>query len=167
MLEGVRIKSLIRHFDERGFFSEVMRRDWGDILEEPEFVQANISFTYPGIVRAWHRHLKGQIDYFICLRGSIMICAYDDKTGELNEIISAGDDSKIVRVPGYYWHGFKVVGNEPALLLYFVNRLYDYTDPDEERRVWDDKTILPLTINGKKDDARTGKPWDWFFPPHK
>lgn len=48
MLEGVRIKSLIRHFDERGFFLEVMRRDWGDILEEPEFVQANISFTYPG-----------------------------------------------------------------------------------------------------------------------
>jgi dTDP-4-dehydrorhamnose 3,5-epimerase len=33
---------------------------------------------------------------------------------------------QILRVPGKYWHGFKVVGNESAYLIYFVNKLYDY-----------------------------------------
>ena len=76
-------------------------------------------------IRAWHRHLRGQTDYFLALKGAIKICAYDEKTGELNEIISTGQDLQIVRVPGHYWHGFKVVGNKPAMLLYFTTKLYD------------------------------------------
>jgi dTDP-4-dehydrorhamnose 3,5-epimerase len=48
-----------------------------------------------------------------------------------------------------------------------VNRLYDYTNPDELRKSWNDHTIVPKLINGKKDDFRVGKPWDWLLPPHK
>jgi len=167
MLEGIKTKTLLRRFDERGSFTEIMRKDWKDILEEDGFAQTNLSITYPAIIRAWHKHLKGQIDYFICLKGTIKICAYDDETRELGEIISAGDDPKIVKVPGHYWHGFGAVGNEPAWLIYFVNRLYDYANPDEERRPWNDQTIIPLSIDGKKDDPRVGKPWNWLAPPHK
>ncbi len=167
MLDGIKTKSLIRHLDERGSFTEIMRKDWKDILEEDEFTQANLSVTYPAITRAWHRHLKGQVDYFICLNGAIKICVYDDETRELDEIISTGDDLKTVKVPGQYWHGFKVIGNKPAWLLYFVNKLYDHTSPDEERRPWNDQTIIPILINGKKDDPRAGKPWDWNYPPHR
>jgi dTDP-4-dehydrorhamnose 3,5-epimerase len=74
---------------------------------------------------------------------------------------------KIVRIPGRYWHGFRVVGNEPCLLLYFVNKLYDYKVPDEERRPWNDPTIVPATINGSKSDPRIGMAWDWLLLPHK
>jgi len=167
MLEGIKIKPLERRFDERGSFTELMRENWKDILEEDGFVQANLSISYPGIIRAWHRHLGGQVDYFVCLNSAIKICVYNDKTKELNEIISVGDDPKIVRVPGQYWHGFKVVGDKPAWLLYFVNRLYDYTNPDEERRPWNDQTIIPSSINGKKDDPRVGKQWDWLAVPYR
>jgi dTDP-4-dehydrorhamnose 3,5-epimerase len=65
---------------------------------------------------------------------------------------------QIVRVPGIYWHGFKNVSNEPSLLVYFVNKSYDPQNPDEERRTWNDPTIL---------DPRNGKPFDWNKPPHK
>jgi len=41
--------------------------------------------------------------------------------GELDEIVSTGDAPQVVRVPGHYWHGFSVVGDEPAMLVYFVN----------------------------------------------
>ena len=167
MLKGIKIKPLKRHFDERGSFTEIMRIDWKDILDEDGFVQANLSISYPGIIRAWHRHLRGQTDYFICLNGAIKICAYDDESKELDEIISTGEEPKIVRVPGHYWHGFKVVGDRPAWLLYFVNRIYDYQNPDEERRPWNDETIIPKLINGKKDDPRVNKPWNWLAPPHK
>lgn len=163
MLPGIVIKPLKRFADERGFFTEIMRADWKDVIQD-EIVQANMSVSYPGMVRAWHRHELGQIDHFLVVRGALKICAYDDETGELDEIISTGDNPQVVRMPGHYWHGFRVVGCEPATLVYFVNRLYDYSSPDEERRPWNDPTILPATINGKKDD-RCCKPWDWLRTP--
>ena len=167
MLQGIRIKPLKRFCDERGFFLEVMRKDWKDLFEEDTISQANHSFTYPGIVRAWHRHIKGQNDYFLTLKGTIKICAYDDKTQELDEVVCSGLDLQLVRVPGVYWHGFKALGDEPSMLLYFTTNLYNAKDPDEQRRPWDDLTIIPKIINGNKDDNRVGKSWDWNYLPHK
>jgi dTDP-4-dehydrorhamnose 3,5-epimerase len=167
MLAGIKIKPIKRFIDERGFFAEVMRKDWKDLFAEDTIAQSNLSFTYPNTIRAWHRHLRGQVDYFLALKGVIKICAFDDETRELNEVFSSGSDPQIVRMPGNYWHGFKALGDEPALLLYFTTRLYDAADPDEERRPWDDPTLIPVAVNGKKDDARVGKTWDWNLPPHK
>jgi dTDP-4-dehydrorhamnose 3,5-epimerase len=163
----MRVKPIKRLPDERGFFTEVMRTDWKDLFEEDEVAQANLSSTYPGIIRAWHRHLRGQTDYFLALKGSIKICAFDDKTQELDEVISNALNLQLVRVPGHYWHGFKALGDESAMLLYFTTRLYDPADPDEERRPWSDPSLVPKIINGKKDDVRVGKVWDWNIPPHK
>ena len=165
MLPGIVIKPLRRFADERGFFTEIMRTDWSDVIQD-EIVQTNMSVSYPGMIRAWHRHERGQVDHFLVVRGALKICAYDDETMELGEIISAGDNPQMVRVPGHYWHGFRVVGNEPAMLVYFVNRLYNYSNPDEIRRPWNDPTLMPATINGKKEE-RTGKAWDWFGPAFK
>ena len=80
MLQGIRIRSIRRFPDERGFFTEVMRKDWKDLFGEDKIAQANFSFTYPNIIRAWHRHVRGQTDYFLALRGMIKICAFDDET---------------------------------------------------------------------------------------
>ncbi len=153
--------------DERGSFTEMFRKDWKDLLENDEAVQANLSTTYPGIIRAWHRHMRGQTDYFLVLKGAIKIGVYDEKTRELDEIVSTAQNLQTVRVPGNYWHGFKAVGDEQAMLLYFTTNLYDPTDPDEERRPWNDQTLIPKLINGKKTDPRAGKPWDWNYLPHK
>jgi dTDP-4-dehydrorhamnose 3,5-epimerase len=166
MLSGIIIKPLNRFADERGFFIEIMRSDWADVFEE-EMRQSNISISYPGIVRAWHRHDKGQVDHFLVLKGSLKICAYHDETRELDVVVSTGENPQIVRIPGHYWHGFRVLGNEPATLVYFVNRLYDYNNPDEARRPWNDPSIIPLSINGRSDDDRCGLIWDWFRPPFK
>jgi len=158
MLEGVKIYELKKIPDERGFFAELLRRDWKEILGDEWIVQANLSYSYPGIIRAWHRHLRGQTDYFIVLQGAMRICAYDEKTGQLDEIIASEHKLQIVRIPGHYWHGTKTVSDKPSLTLYFVTRLYDYSNPDEERRPWNDPRII---------DPKTGKPYDWNKPPHK
>jgi dTDP-4-dehydrorhamnose 3,5-epimerase len=144
-----------------------MRKDWKDLFGEDKIAQANFSFTYPNIIRAWHRHVRGQTDYFLALRGMIKICAFDDETKELNEIISSGLDLQIVRMPGHYWHGFKALGDEPAMLLYFTTNLYDPANPDEDRREWNDPTLIPKSINGKKSDNGVGKPYDWNILPNK
>jgi dTDP-4-dehydrorhamnose 3,5-epimerase len=167
MLDGIRLKPIKRLSDERGFFTEVMRVDWKDLFGEDTVAQANHSFSYPGVIRAWHRHLRGQTDYFLVLKGLIKIGAYDDRTGEVDEVVSSGLDLQLVRIPGQYWHGFKALGNEPTMLVYFTTKLYDAASPDEERRPWNDLTIVPKLVNGKKDDPRVGKPWDWNYPPHR
>lgn len=167
MLHGIKIKSIKRFPDERGYFSEVMRVDWEDLFDGDTIKQANHSLTFPGIIRAWHRHVKGQNDYFLVLRGTIKICAFDEKSGELDEIISNGNDLQLVRIPGFYWHGFKAVGNKVAMLLYFTTNLYNAKQPDEERRPWNDPKLIPKSVNGNKNDLRVGKSWDWNFPPHK
>jgi len=158
MLDGVKVHELKRFPDERGFFTELLRQDWKDLLGDEWVAQANLSYSYPGVIRAWHRHLKGQIDYFIVLKGAMKICAYDEKKKQLDEIIASERKLQVVRIPGCYWHGTKTLGNEPSLTLYFVTRLYDYGKPDEERRPWNDPAII---------DPKTGKPYDWEKPPHK
>lgn len=166
MLPGVKIKNIKVNSDERGFFLELLRGDWADFIEE-SMVQINLSFSYPNIIRAWHRHLRGQVDYFVVLKGAINFCTYNEDSGELDEMTLTNYNPQVIRIPGIYWHGFKVIGNELVWLLYFHNKLYDYKKPDEERRPWNDPTIVPKSINGRTNDPRLNKPWDWLATPYK
>ena len=50
------------------------------------------------------------------------------------------------------WHGTKNIGNEPSETIYFMNNLYDYDNPDEERIDWNDPSVI---------DPKTQKPFDW------
>jgi dTDP-4-dehydrorhamnose 3,5-epimerase len=166
-LKGVRTYEINIFPDERGFFSEVLRTDWKEFLEDEQIAQINLSYSYPNVVRAWHKHSRGQIDHFFVIQGAMKICAYNEETGEMAEVVASAKKPTVVRIPGKYLHGIKSVSNEPSLLVYFVNRLYDYNNPDETRLAWNDPTIVPTEINGNKNDLRVGKPWDWFRPPHK
>jgi dTDP-4-dehydrorhamnose 3,5-epimerase len=163
MLRGVRSLDLKKFPDERGFFAEGMRTDWVELLEGDGIVQTNISMSYPGMIRAWHRHRRGQVDYFVVVQGALKICAYDDDPaspthGQLEEIIASSERLQVVRIPGYYWHGTKTIGNTTSLAIYMVSRLYDAQQPDEDRRPWNDPTVR---------DPRTQQPYDWNGPPHK
>jgi len=158
MLDGIKVYELKKIPDERGFFTELLRRDWKDLLGDEWIVQANLSYSYPGVIRAWHKHLKGQIDYFIVLKGAMKICAYDEKTKKLDEIVASEHRLQVIRIPGHYYHGTKTLGDVPSLTLYFVTRLYNYDNPDEERKPWNDPAII---------DPKTRSPYDWEKPPHK
>jgi dTDP-4-dehydrorhamnose 3,5-epimerase len=159
LLDGIRILEIKKNIDERGYFGEILRKDWvNEILGEDEIVQANLSVSYPGMIRAWHRHHRGQVDYFLTLQGSIKICAYEENSQELNEVISSSEKLQLVRIPGFYWHGFKNIGVQTSVVIYFVNMLYDYSNPDEERRAWNDPSII---------DKKSGQAFNWNKPPHK
>lgn len=162
-LPGVKTYDIKVLPDERGFFSEALRTDWDDLLADDDIAQANISYSYPGMIRAWHRHNRGQVDYFLVLKGAMKICAYDDRDdsktkGKLVEVVASEKRLQIVKIPGHYWHGTKTVSSSPSLTVYFVNKTYDYKNPDEERRAWNDSTIL---------DSKTGNIFDWNAPSHK
>ena len=104
MLHGVRILELKRNIDERGSFTEVLREDWTEFLGSERPVQANYSVSQPGMIRAWHRHERGQFDIFVVVRGTLKICAYNDlgdpQNGELDEVVTSGDRLQAVIGPG-------------------------------------------------------------------
>jgi len=58
-LPGVLTYDLKLYPDERGHFGELLRADWKELLNDDKIVQANMSYSYPGIIRAWHRHNRG------------------------------------------------------------------------------------------------------------
>lgn len=157
MLPGVKVYEIKKIPDGRGFFAEILRLDWESFIEGDNIMQVNLSMSYPGIIRAWHRHSMGQVDYVCVVKGALKVCAYDDREdsktkGQLDEIILTNEQLQVVRIPGFYWHGTKCIGDEPSMTLYFVTRLYDYKNPDEERRPWNDPSI---------NDPKTGERYDW------
>jgi dTDP-4-dehydrorhamnose 3,5-epimerase len=162
-LADIKVTDIKKNPDERGFFAEAARKDWLELFDEKWISQANISQSFQGIIRAWHRHARGQIDYFMVLQGAMKIVAYDgneqsETHGRLVELVASGERLQIVKIPGHYWHGTKTIGDTPSLTIYFVNNLYEYTSPDEQRRPWNDSSII---------DPKTNEPYDWNRPPHK
>lgn len=111
-------------------------RGWGDYDIFPRIGkgQINISTTYPGVVRAFHRHLK-QYDHWYLVSGNIEVCLQADDEVESPQLIYLGPNERVMIEPGM-WHGFRVLGNEPATLLYYVTNQYDPENPDEERADW-------------------------------
>ena len=64
-LKGVKTHEIKIIPDERGFFAEALRKDWKEFLGAEQITQANLSYSYPNVVRAWHKHTRGQIDHFL------------------------------------------------------------------------------------------------------
>ena len=156
MIHDVEIEELQINADERGHLTEMWRSDWEFFAGEDEPEMSYFSETYPGIIRAWHRHHRGQIDHFVVPRGKAKVGIYDDRDGsptqgELDTYIIGEGNMNAIRVPGDCWHGFKAVGDERVLLINFPTNLYDYEDPDEERLPYDTDQI----------------PLDWEEPPHE
>lgn len=142
MIQGVEIKKLTRHADERGFLMELLRKD-DPIFSK--FGQTYVSMNYPGVVRAWHYHRK-QDDYFVCVKGMIKVALYDMREGsptrgEVAEYYLGDNNNIILRIPVGVAHGYKTVGAEPSLLINFPTETYDPKEPDEFRLDWDTSEI--------------------------
>tara|TARA_B100001540_G_scaffold307637_1_gene321169 strand:- start:3683 stop:4189 length:507 start_codon:yes stop_codon:yes gene_type:complete len=145
------------HYDDRGFLGELFREDWNELF--PNFIpkQFLISQSKPGIIRAWHRHLRNQIDLLFVRKGILKVCIFDgDETsksfGKLVEITLNSKKPEGVMIPGHLWHGTKNIGTETSEIIYFINNLYDYDNPDEERKDFDDPSII---------NPISQKPFNW------
>lgn len=85
-------------------------------------------------LKAFHRH-KHQTDYWVCVRGKILVNLVDDK-GNITRGIMSGIKPELLKIPPKTWHGCKALSDDAAL-LYYVDKKYNPNKPDEERRDWD------------------------------
>ncbi len=140
MIDGIQIKQLNRHADERGYLMEMLRCD-DEMFGK--FAQAYVSMNYPGVIRAWHYHKK-QDDIWVCVKGMIKAVVYDSREdsptfGEVSEFFLGHDNPIMLKIPVGTMHGYKTVGVEPSLLVNFPSELYD--PKDEYREPYDSPQI--------------------------
>ena len=151
MIEGVVIKDLTVHTDERGRLFEILRDD------DPfftEFGQAYVTVCNPGWVKAWHYH-KEQADRFCCVKGKMRVVLYDGREksatkGEVNEFLMDSSDPKVIVIPKGVVHGMECVGEEEAMVLNMPDKHYEHSGPDEHRLALDSEEVPYEGWRGKK-----------------
>lgn len=134
MIDGVKIKQLSPHADERGCLTEILRND-DEIFER--FGQIYVSLNYPGVIRAWHYHKK-QEDLWAVVKGMVKAVLYDARDesptrGEVQEVFLGEQNPILLLIPRGVMHGYKTIGVEPSLLLNLPTEPYNAADPDEYR----------------------------------
>ena len=66
----------------------------------------------------------------------------DSPTYRQTDVYYLGDQNRqLLVIPTGVAHGYRVLGNEPTLLLYHTTEAYNPADPDEERIPYNDATI--------------------------
>jgi dTDP-4-dehydrorhamnose 3,5-epimerase len=135
VIEGVVLKPLVRHVDERGYLMEILRGD-EELFEQ--FGQVYVSACFGGVVKAWHCH-RLQADNFCCLSGNLKVGLYDDRegsgtAGETQTVVIGELNPMLVRIPPLVWHGFMAIAGQTAVVLNVPTEVYRYDQPDELRR---------------------------------
>jgi dTDP-4-dehydrorhamnose 3,5-epimerase len=143
MIDGVVIKELTAHPDDRGRLMEILRAD--DPLFE-RFGQVYITTTYPGVVKAWHLH-KVQTDYICAVTGMFRVALYDVRDGSptrgtIQEVYMGVHRPVLLRIPPGVYHGWLCLSEEEGIVVNVPDRPYDREHPDEYR-VPPDTTEIP------------------------
>ena len=142
MIHGVRIKKLLLHADDRGFFTEALKfgeETYADIK------QTSYTETYPGVIKAFHWH-KRQTDIWCVIRGMAQVVLHDlreeSETKGHTEVLHTGEKNYLlISIPPGVAHGYRVLGEDRVGLFYHTTEAYDPQNPDEERISWDDPQI--------------------------
>lgn len=142
MIDGVEVKKLVTHCDDRGFFREILRDDDNFLVK---FGQTSVTTTYPGVIKAFHWH-KRQDDIWYVASGMARVVLHDmrdnSRTKGETDVIFAGENNPVlIKIPIGVAHGYQVIGNTPVVLFYHTTESYNPADPDEERIAFDDPKI--------------------------
>ena len=136
-IEGVALKELTTHADERGFFREIIREN-DEFFDH--FGQWSHSLMYPGTAKAWHIHQR-QTDWWYVI-GAVKVALYDTRDGsptrgKLMEFLMGDTAAKCLRIPPGVAHGCRAL--ELSHILYITSSVY--ASDDEGRIPHDDPSI--------------------------
>jgi dTDP-4-dehydrorhamnose 3,5-epimerase len=144
LIAGVVIEPVAAWPDDRGVFFEVARAGRGIISSFPtETLQVSATFTYPGSIKAFHYHLR-QSDCWVPSTGMLQVALVDLRSGSptlgaKNTLYIGVHRRWQILIPPGVAHGYKVIGDSIAGLIYVTSRFYD--PEDEGRLPHDDKRL--------------------------
>jgi dTDP-4-dehydrorhamnose 3,5-epimerase len=143
LIEGVRVRPFPVFPDDRGYFLEVARLGQELAADFLPAAQVSFAFSYPGTIKAFHFHLR-QRDCWTPAAGMFQVALVDLREdsptfGARNTFYVGTLRPWQILIPPGVGHGYKVIGTEPAALVYLTDRFYD--PEDEGRLAFDDPRI--------------------------
>ncbi|MGE5426190.1 MAG: dTDP-4-dehydrorhamnose 3,5-epimerase family protein [Bacillota bacterium] len=125
MINGVIVRQLNKYEDERGWLTEIYRRD--EVDTSPAMSYA--SLTLPQVIRGPHEHVY-QSDFFIFIGpGKFRLHLWDRREGsstkgeKMEMEVGEGNPCSVLVPPGVV-HGYQCISDVPALSINFPDKLY-------------------------------------------
>jgi dTDP-4-dehydrorhamnose 3,5-epimerase len=144
LIAGVDINPFPIWPDDRGYFLEIARFGQGLISSFPaDSTQISAALNYPGIIKAFHYH-RFQTDYWVPAAGLLQVVLVDLRTDSAtfaakNTLYVGALKPWQLRIPPGVAHGYKVIGDQPSVLVYVTDRTYN--PKDEGRIPYNDASI--------------------------
>lgn len=150
MINGVIIKELKKHEDDRGHLMEIFRDDESELKPKMSY----ISVTKPQVVRGPHEHVY-QSDFFIFPGpGDFRVYLWDRRensstSGEYMTIEAGESNPCSVVVPPGVVHGYKCISEYSALTINLPDKLYKGENKEEEvdEIRWEEDENSPYKIS--------------------
>lgn len=136
-IDGVQVEPYSLWPDDRGYFTEIIRLGQGLPAGFPaESTQVSAALSYPGTIKAFHYHLH-QTDFWAPVQGMFQVALADLRTGSptfgrRNTFYAGVLRPWRILIPPGVAHGYKVIGEGPAMLVYVTDRHYN---PEDEGRL--------------------------------
>jgi len=133
MFKGVHIKSIISISDERGWLSEIYRKDEDNFQAAMSYA----SFSNYNKVRGPHEH-KYQSDFFVFIGpGDFELHMWDNREksktyGKHIKLIAGESNKTSIFVPPGIVHGYKAISKKGSFLINVPNKLYKGINKKEE-----------------------------------
>ena len=133
LIDGVRADACQLWPDDRGYFLEVARLGEGQARGFPSAsTQVSASLGYPGTIKAFHFH-RLQSDLWVPCQGMLQVALVDLRDSsptfaQRNTFFIGTMRPWRLLIPPGVAHGYKVIGDTPAMLVYVTDRHYDPAD---------------------------------------
>jgi dTDP-4-dehydrorhamnose 3,5-epimerase len=135
LIEGVSIRDVPTHTDERGSVVEIYDLRWG--WHPAPMVFAHSFTIRPGFVKGWGLHETHEDRYFI-LFGDMELVLFDPRPdsstyGKVGKVLMSESNRRLVNIPAFVWHAEHNIGTRDVVVIDFPTRPYNHQDPDKYR----------------------------------
>ena len=133
--DGVVIRDLTTHVDERGSVCELYDPRWG---AHPDPMVFSYVFTIrPGQAKGWGLHRRHD-DRYAFLGGEAELVLFDAREGIATSGVEArialsGYRRQLVTIPAGVWHAERNLGSTDVIVVNFPTIPYDHEQPDKFR----------------------------------
>jgi dTDP-4-dehydrorhamnose 3,5-epimerase len=145
--DGMLMRSLVTHTDERGTVCELYDTRWG--VSAAEMVFAYLFTIRPGAAKGWGIHRQHD-DRYSFLTGELELAFYDARedsstAGEESRLVLSEHHRKLLTIPAGVWHAERNLGAVDVQVVNFPTIHYDHANPDKSRLPLDTKE-LPVRL---------------------
>ena len=148
--EGMVVRDLITHVDERGSVCELFDPRWG--VSPDDMVFAYTFTIRPGQAKGWGLHREHE-DRYAFIDGELELVFYDARedsatAGEQSRLFLSHLHRKLLIIPRGVWHAERNVGAVDVRVVNFPSIQYDHESPDKYRLPLDTDE-LPVTLGAE------------------